>query len=168
MFCWDLFISVTHSKLILPIHLYQLIITLVFLFVAYLQHFACFIVFHNMIISVHKQNINIVNFLLLEDCKMVVVFAVVVTRYGCESWTISHSLEKKIVYFELKYYRKVIRIPWPRKVKNDDILQSKHWWKLAHSIMIWLLKYFGHVTHHSGLERIVLEGIIHGSALRWT
>ena len=51
--------------------------------------------------------------------------------YGCEGWTITKTDEKTIASFEMKCYRKILRIPWTAKRRNDDILKelnvSKNW-----------------------------------------
>ena len=35
--------------------------------------------------------------------------------YGCESWTINKTSERKINAFELKCYRTILRVPWTEK-----------------------------------------------------
>ena len=38
-----------------------------------------------------------------------------VAIYGCEAWTISKNDEKKITSFEMKCYRKILRISWTER-----------------------------------------------------
>ena len=38
--------------------------------------------------------------------------------YGCEAWTINNTDAKTITSFELKCYRKILRISWMEKVTN--------------------------------------------------
>jgi uncharacterized protein YdhG (YjbR/CyaY superfamily) len=40
---------------------------------------------------------------------------------GFDPWTIIQAFEKKTNSFELKCYRKILRIQWTAKVKNTDI-----------------------------------------------
>jgi hypothetical protein len=47
-----------------------------------------------------------------------------VATYGCEFWTTTKTVKKKIELFETKCYRKVLRIPWAIKMKNVDILKD--------------------------------------------
>src|ERR1700729_1708372 len=47
-----------------------------------------------------------------------------VATYGCESWTITQKIRKKIGSFETKCYRRILRIPWTAKKKNIDILKD--------------------------------------------
>ena len=35
-----------------------------------------------------------------------------IATYGCESWTINKTSERKINSFELKCYRTILRVPW--------------------------------------------------------
>lgn len=58
--------------------------------------------------------------------------------------------------------RKILRIPWTRKIKNADILGylniGENWF--MDSSVAWKLWYSGHVKNHSGLESTVKEGVV--------
>src|SRR6218665_3497280 len=41
--------------------------------------------------------------------------------YGCEAWTITKVAEAKILAFERKCYRKILRIGWMQKVTNAEL-----------------------------------------------
>src|SRR6218665_221634 len=41
--------------------------------------------------------------------------------YGCEAWVVTKEIEKGIMAFERKCYRKILRIGWTQKVKNNDL-----------------------------------------------
>ena len=43
-----------------------------------------------------------------------------IATYGCEAWTMKKALEKIINSFEIKCYRKILKIPWIHK-KNKRI-----------------------------------------------
>ena len=47
-----------------------------------------------------------------------------IATYGCESWTINKTSERKINAFELKCYRTILRVPWTEKRTNNSILQE--------------------------------------------
>ncbi|BFZ08972.1 hypothetical protein BsWGS_12011 [Bradybaena similaris] len=77
-------------------------------------------------------------------------------------------MEKKISAFEMKCYRKVLRIPWTEKRTNAEIRKNLHIeedWLLT-NIKRRKLAYFGHVKRHNGLERITLEGQVPGKRER--
>ena len=44
--------------------------------------------------------------------------------YGCETWTLTESIEKNITAFEMWIYRRIIRTPWTDKVTNQHVLQK--------------------------------------------
>jgi hypothetical protein len=61
-------------------------------------------------------------------------------------------------------FRKIIRIPWTSRVKNNDILtflNIKESW-LVNNILARKLKYYGHVKRHSGMGRYVMEDNVPG------
>ena len=47
------------------------------------------------------------------------IFSVVL--YGCESWVVTNDIEQKILAFEIKCYRKILRIDWTQKVTNMEL-----------------------------------------------
>ena len=44
-----------------------------------------------------------------------------VLLYGCEACVVTKEIEKRIMAFERKCYRKILRIGWTQKVKNSDL-----------------------------------------------
>ena len=44
--------------------------------------------------------------------------------YGCEAWTINKTDGKLITAFEMKCYRKILRIPWTDRVTNEKVLEK--------------------------------------------
>ena len=85
-----------------------------------------------------------------------------VAIYGCESWTISKTDEKKITFFEMKCYRKILRISW-RKT-NASVLEKLGVKapQLLNLIKKQKLSYFGHIKRHNTLEKLFLEGTCEG------
>ena len=109
--------------------------------------------------------------------KLKIVRACIFPRvtYSCEGWTISKSCEKRINSFELKCYRKMLRIPWTAR-RNKDILRElniKPNW-LLNTIKSRKLTYFGHLERHDTLEKHILEAKLQGKrrkgrpAQKWT
>ena len=88
--------------------------------------------------------------------------------YGCETWTISKIDEKRINAFEMKCYRKILRIPWTAKETNNSVKEQLRIQELylLNSIKKLKLKYFGHLKRHNTLERIFLEGMVEGKRER--
>ena len=47
-----------------------------------------------------------------------------VVMYGCESWTIKKAEHQVIDYFELWYWRRLLRVPWTTRRSNQSILKE--------------------------------------------
>ena len=84
--------------------------------------------------------------------------------YGCEAWTINNTDAKRITSFEMKYYRKILRISWMEKVTNKEVLSRLDikTTMLPQKAKTLKLKYFGHIKRHETLERYILEARIDG------
>ena len=84
--------------------------------------------------------------------------------YGCESWTITKADEEKIRAFEIKCYRRILRIPWTIKETNANILRrlGLKTPQLLNIIKKQKLKFFGHIKRHDTLEKLFLEGKVDG------
>ena len=84
--------------------------------------------------------------------------------YGCEAWTLSKNMTKRINAFEMKCYRKILRVSWTEHRTNESITNELKVTpgSLLRTIKIQKLKYFGHVKRHNSLEKLILEGKIEG------
>ena len=47
-----------------------------------------------------------------------------VVRYGCESWTIKKAECQRIDAFELRCWRRLLRVPWTARRSNQSILKE--------------------------------------------
>ena len=96
--------------------------------------------------------------------------------YGCEAWTISKTDEKKITSFEMKCYRKILRISWTERKTNASVLEQLGVKapQLLNLIKKQKLSYFSHIKRHNNLEKLFLEGACEGRRgrgrprMRWT
>ena len=77
-----------------------------------------------------------------------------VAIYGCETWTISKTDEKKITFFEIKCYRKILRISWTERKTKASVLEQLGVKapQLLNLIKKQKLSYFGHIKRHNTLE----------------
>ena len=72
------------------------------------------------------------------------VFSVVM--YGCESWTIKKAEHQRIDAFELRFWRRLLRVPWTAKRSNQSILKEISPEYSLKGLMLKLkLQYFGHL-----------------------
>ena len=87
-----------------------------------------------------------------------------VAIYGCQAWTISKTDEKKITSFEIKCYRKILRISWTERKTNASVLEQLGVKapQLLNLIKKQNLSYFGHIKRHNTLEKLFLEGTCEG------
>lgn len=84
--------------------------------------------------------------------------------YGCEAWTINSTDSKKITAFEMKCYRKILRISWIEKISNEEVLTRMGISSptLLQTVKKLKLKYFGHIKRHESLEKYILETKMEG------
>ena len=69
-----------------------------------------------------------------------------VVMYGCESWTIKTAECQRIDAFELRYWRKLLRVPWTARRSNQSILKEISPDYSMEGLMLKLkLQYFGHL-----------------------
>jgi len=47
-----------------------------------------------------------------------------VVMYGCKSWTIKKAEHQRIDAFELRYWRRLLRVPWTARRSNQSILKD--------------------------------------------
>ena len=74
----------------------------------------------------------------------VMVFPVVM--YGCESWTIKKAEHRRIDAFELRCWRRLLRVRWTARRSNQSILREiSHECSLEGLMLKLKLQYFGHL-----------------------
>jgi len=83
--------------------------------------------------------------------------------YGCESWTLDKDIERRLEAAEMWFLRRILRISWTDKVKNEEVLRRADVTKkLVQTIRKRQLSFLGHVYRKDDLERAVLTGRIKG------
>ena len=66
--------------------------------------------------------------------------------YGCESWTIKKAEHQRIDGFELRYWRRLLRVHWTTRRSNQSILEEINpEYSLEGSILKLKLQYFDHL-----------------------
>ena len=88
-----------------------------------------------------------------------------VLNYGCESWTWNMAMLKKVNAFEMWCYRRMLKISWKDKIKNEEILKRlKTDYHFVTDMWKRKMKYAGHVLRgSSGLSHLqILEGYVEG------
>ena len=87
-----------------------------------------------------------------------------IVMYRCESWIIKKAECQRINAFELRCWRRLLRVLWTAKRSNQSILKEINPEHSLEGLMLKLkLQYFGHLMQrmHS-LKKILMLGKIEG------
>ena len=95
-----------------------------------------------------------------------VVFPVVM--YGCESWTIKKAEHQRIDAFELRCWRRLLRVPWNARRSNQSILNEiSPECSLEGLMLMFKLEYYGHLMRRAdSFEKTMMLGKIEGRRRR--
>ena len=91
-----------------------------------------------------------------------------VVMYGCESWTVKKAERRRIDAFELRCWRRLLRVPWTARRSNQSILKEISPGISLERMMLKLkLQYFGHLMGRvDSLEKTLMLGGIGGRRRR--
>ena len=86
-----------------------------------------------------------------------------VLLYGCECWTITEDLKKRLEAAEMWFIRRMLRVSWTEKKTNEAVLDDAGVKRsLIKTIRKRQLQFLGHLNRHKGLEHLALTGKIEG------
>ena len=88
--------------------------------------------------------------------------------YGCESWTVKKAERWRIDAFELRCWKRLLRVPWTARRSNQSILKEISPGISLEGMMLKLkLPYFGHLMGRvDSLEKTLMLGGIGGRRRR--
>ena len=91
-----------------------------------------------------------------------------VAMCGCESWTTKKAEHWRIDAFELRCWRRLLRIPWTARRSKQSILKKISPECSLKGLMLKLkLQYFGHLIRRAdSFEKILMLGKIEGGKRR--
>ena len=91
-----------------------------------------------------------------------------VVMYGRESWTVNKAEHRRIDAFELRCWRRLLRVPWTAGRSNQSILKEISPGISLEGMMLKLkLQYFGHLVRRvDSLEKTLMLGGIGGRRRR--
>ena len=91
-----------------------------------------------------------------------------VVMYGCESWTIKKTECCRIYAFELRCWKRLLRVPWTARRSNQSILKEISPGCSLKGLMLKLkLQYFGHLMQRTdSLEKTLMLGKTEGGRRR--
>ena len=77
---------------------------------------------------------------------LVKAMAFPLVTYGCESWTVKKTEHRRIDAFELRCWRRHLRVPWTARRPNQSILKGiSPGYSLEGVMLKPKLQYFGHL-----------------------
>ena len=91
-----------------------------------------------------------------------------IVMYGCESWTIKKAEHWRIDAFELRYWGRLLRVPWTIRRPNQSILKEISPECSFEGLMLKLkLQQFGHLMRSAAaFEKTLMLGKIEGRRRR--
>ena len=93
------------------------------------------------------------------------VFLVVL--YGCVSWSVKNAEHNRIDDFDLRCWRRLLRVPWTARRSNQSILKMNPGISLEGMMLKLKLQYFGHLMRRvDSLEKTLMLGGIGGRRRR--
>ena len=100
--------------------------------------------------------------------RLVKVMVFPAVMYGCESWTVKKAERQRIDAFELRCWRRLLRVPWTARRSNQSILKDISPGISLEGMMLKLkLQYFGHLMRRvDSLEKTLMLGGIEGRRRR--
>ena len=61
---------------------------------------------------------------LLTKVRLVKAMVFPLVLYGCESWTVKKAESRRIDTFEVRCWRRLLRVPWTAKRSNQSFLEE--------------------------------------------
>ena len=91
-----------------------------------------------------------------------------VVMCGCENWTVKKAEHQRIDAFELRCWRRLLRVPWTARGSNQSILKEISPGCSLKGLMLKLkLQYFGHLMQRTdSLEKTLMLGRTGGRSRR--
>ena len=84
--------------------------------------------------------------------------------YGCETWSLTPTMELKLRGCEMWIYRRIGRVSWKEKRTNQEVLKKLglKGTKLMSMVQQRIVRFYGHVRRHDTLQRVITEGMVEG------
>ena len=97
---------------------------------------------------------------LLTKVRLVKAMVFPVVMYGCESWTVKFAEHRRIDVFELRCWRRLLRVAWTARRSNQSILKEISPGCSLEGMMLKLkLQYFCHLMRRVDLlEKTLMLG----------
>ena len=80
--------------------------------------------------------------------------------YGAETWTLREVEQKYIERFEMWCWRRMEKIIWTDRVKNDEVLHRAEERNILRTVKSRKANWIGHILRRNCLQNHVTEGKI--------
>ena len=81
--------------------------------------------------------------------------------YGCECWTLTKDLERRLEAAGMWYIRRIMRISRTENKSNEEVMEMAGYKRsLLKTIRKTQMQLFGHINRADGLEKQILSGKI--------
>ena len=86
---------------------------------------------------------------------------------GCETWSISAAMQKRLEATEMWFLRRMLKIPWTERISNERVLTIANVKrKLLQTIKKRKMSFLGHVMRRKRIENLLLTGKVEGKKAR--
>jgi hypothetical protein len=92
--------------------------------------------------------------------KLVKCYVWSIALYGAETWTLRAVDQKHLESFEMWYWRRMEKISWTDRVRNEVLLRVKQQRNILHEICKWKGNCIGHILRRNSLLQQFIEGKI--------
>ena len=87
--------------------------------------------------------------------------------YGCEAWTLSAEMERRIQAFEFRCLRRVLKVPYTEHRTNVSIREEITSIMGLHDPLLTIVKkrkmqFYGHINRAGNLATTILQGSVDG------
>ena len=90
-----------------------------------------------------------------------------VLLYGCETWTMSTTDEKKIEAVEMWCYRRMLKLSWTQRKTNKEVLEMASAERnMITTIRSRQMRFLGHIMRRGELEDLSITGKLNGKRPR--
>ena len=89
--------------------------------------------------------------------------------YGCETWTLTAEIRRRILAFESKCYRRILRVKWTEKITNDTIFQRVNRKEtILQKVIKRKMNLFGHIARMGDDRKLktLVFGVMEGNNRR--
>ena len=83
-----------------------------------------------------------------------------ILMYGCETWSISSVMRKRLEAAEMWFLRRMLKISWTEKISNERVLTIANVKrKMLQTIKKRKMTFLGHVMRRKGIENLSIENL---------